>query len=241
MGDCAQTQERVREHWQQCGQMAPIWSCESPPEGEDEDHDAADILLVDCYYQRSPEIQQRVDKISGEMRTQVERGRLKQEEAAEAISQYADSLDGEILSKQREAFWQEWMPKFRVRPGSYLVLLGCNTQLGLYLTFQELFATLHAGLGTDATTLQKLHAWFRRRQLQLEKHVHGNIALKAVAGLRLWKRSLLSRTIGHGSIMGWIYYHHVRSRGKALANQLALRTLYVHHRLVIMRVEGETL
>jgi hypothetical protein len=37
--------------------------------------------------------------------------------------------------------------------------------------------------------------------------------------------------------MGWLYHRHITRRHRELLERINLRTLYTHHRLVVMRVE----
>jgi len=56
-------------------------------------------------------------------------------------------------------------------------------------------------------------------------------------GIRLLKRRMLRRLIGHESLMGVVYLYHVVRQRNRLTKLLKLRTLYVHHRLVVLRAE----
>jgi hypothetical protein len=104
-----------------------------------------------------------------------------------------------------------------------------------------MFAELYAGIDTRAGALQKLYSEFKKWQLRMEMKAHRSKLLKVAAGVRMWKRQLFSTVMGHNSIMGWVYYHHLMRHRTALTRRLNLRTLYVHHRLVIIRIEGENL
>jgi hypothetical protein len=61
--------------------------------------------------------------------------------------------------------------------------------------------------------------------------------LKMMWGLRLLKRRAMRKIIGHESVMGLIYFHHLLRRARLLREAHKLPTVYVHHRLVVMRVE----
>ena len=64
-----------------------------------------------------------------------------------------------------------------------------------------------------------------------------NVLLKGLWGIRLLKRRLFRRLTGHESIMGYVYLKNFLRTRNRLIVPLNLRTLYVHHRLVVMRVE----
>ena len=57
-------------------------------------------------------------------------------------------------------------------------------------------------------------------------------------GLRLLKRRFLLQFTGHESLLGYLYFSHFMRIRSRLLKTLNLRTLYVHHRLVIMRLES---
>jgi hypothetical protein len=120
----------------------------------------------------------------------------------------------------------------------HIVLMGCNNYAAHFFAFQETFAKLCTDRDDDRTWLSKWHEWYQKVKVRLQVDATPNIFLKAAWGLRLLKRRAFRQFTGHESLMGYLYFSHfMRTRGRLLQT-LNLRTLYVHHRLVIMRLES---
>jgi hypothetical protein len=95
------------------------------------------------------------------------------------------------------------------------------------------------GACLQATWLQKLHAFQQGIKLRSQSGTERNVILKTLWGIRLLNRRACRKIIGHESIMGWLYLGHAQRRARELTRRLNLRSLYVHHRLVVMRVEPD--
>ena len=93
------------------------------------------------------------------------------------------------------------------------------------------------GIRLGSSQLQKLHALYQEYKVWIQSRGKQNAVFKLMLGIRLMKRRAFKRAIGHESLMGWIYLHHILSRTRRLIGRLKLRNLYVHHRLVVMQVE----
>ena len=115
--------------------------------------------------------------------------------------------------------------------------MGCNLYVSLYAKFKEAFVKLCAGVEIRPTALQRLHGLNQRLTVSVNADGEQGRLLRALLRIRLWKRRVLRRLIGHESIMGVLYLYHVVRQRNRLTKLLHLRTLYVHHRLVVLRVE----
>jgi len=212
------------------------------------DHDGTDIipdvLLVDCFYERTEAWQKSIRAAHDRIWEQHARKRLSEYEANEELARFADNSDGVNLEKRLMPFWEKQFRKLRLHPGAYVVLMGCNTYVHIYARFQEALA-IPCGLRQRPDVLVRLHAGFQRIKYwlgsggdeELEPRKDLGIVLKTVLSMRFAKRKFCKKIIGHGSIMGLIYFHHVRARIKELIQRLNLQPLYIHHRLIIMRIK----
>jgi hypothetical protein len=200
------------------------------------EHLSADVLLVDFYYERSDEWQRRVAALKERLQEQVEKGRLTELEAQEEVSRFANSADLETMAASLVPIWEKELPYAKVHRGTYVILMGCNLYVPLYARFKEAFAA-SLGLETRPTLLQRLHRSYQRFNVNMAIDGHYRPGMKALAGIRFWKRRMFRGIIGHESVMGLLYFHQVVRQRNRLNALLKLKTLYVHHRLVVLRSE----
>lgn len=198
-----------------------------------------DVLLVDCFYERSEELQTRAQVLSEMLQKYREKGRMREEEAAEEFARFTDALDSEIINKELKERWLKQLPRIKLRPNSYVILLGCNTYLEVFVTFQELFSSIINKKEIKPSLWQRLRGAYKKWQVRLENLSRRSVVLKMLLGIRHLKRRWCKAIIGHNSILGFLYLRYIRRRTTAIFRTLNLKTLYVHHRLVIMRAEGE--
>lgn len=90
----------------------------------------------------------------------------------------------------------------------------------------------------EPTWLQRLHSYYQKLKVRMHPEGEHNPMLKLLWGIRLLKRRVFHKLTGHGSLMGLIYLHHTMRVRKQITQPLNLRTLYVHHRLVVLRIEA---
>lgn len=195
----------------------------------------ADVFLVDCYYERSDHWERRIRILQEQMQHQLDKGRISELEVQEEVSRFANSADLQAMERELGSLWEKELPYVRLGPGAYIILMGCNLYVGLYPRFKESFARGCAGLQIRATVLQRLHGFYQKLNVRVNpEREHGRL-LKVLLAIRLLKRRVLRRLIGHESIMGVLYLYHVVRQRNRLDKRLNLRTLYVHHRLVVLR------
>src|SRR5260370_3728582 len=218
----------------------PILSLGEPMPGVEQSQ-PADVVLVDCFYERSEELENRVRTVSGDLRRQCEKGLLGEEEAGQEFAQFTDALDSEAINKELEARWEDQLPRLKLRPNSYVIMLGCNTYRELALKFEEMFSKVIRGRYVRPSLVQKVRRAYRKVQIRMGVLAKRNVFLKALIGLRVLKRRLFRSVFGHNSIAGMLYLQYIKRRVVLVRRIIGLRTLYVHHRLVIMRVEREDL
>lgn len=236
VGTNRETLECVRQVWQEIAPLSPRVQDLSELAGADEKA-RADVLLVDFYYERPKSVERRIELLEKQLQWQLEKRRLRPAEAEEEVMRFADNSDYEQLHNLLLKIWQDLLPHVQTPPGTYVILLGCNTYADFYARFQEAFATNCMGIRLGSSQLQKLHALYQEYKVWIQSRGKQNAVFKLMLGIRLMKRRAFKRAIGHESLMGWIYLHHILSRTRRLIGRLKLRNLYVHHRLVVMQVE----
>lgn len=237
LGKNSETLEHIRHHWHGTFPEAPIVTdvCARAVPTE---RVTPDVLLVDCYYERSDEWNQRVQVFQGQLQDQVAKGRISSPEMDEELSRFTDNSDEQQLRHQLSVIWENYLGCIKPRPGMHIVLIGCNNYAAHFFTFQETFARLCVGRNQDKTWLSQWHDWYQTLKVRLQVDATPNFFLKAAWGLRLLKRRFLLQFIGHESLLGYLYFSHFMRIRSRLLKTLNLRTLYVHHRLVIMRLES---
>ena len=236
LGENSETLRQLTRRWQEispASTVADLRRNEIPAEKL-----TPDVLLVDCYYERSSEWEQRHRTFQQQLQGQLARGRIRQSEMDEELTRFTDNSDEQQLRNRLLAIWENYLCRIQARPGMHIVLIGCNNYAAHFFAFQETFAKLCAERGDDRSWLSRWHGWYQKFKVRLQVDAAPNIFLKAAWGLRLLKRRAFRKYTGHESLMGYLYFDHfMRNRGRLLKT-LNLRTLYVHHRLVIMRLES---
>jgi hypothetical protein len=204
-----------------------------------------DVLLVDCFYERAASWQKSIDAASERIWEQHRRNRISEYEANEEITRYADNCDEINMQKRLMPLWAKQFQRLHLKPGAYIILLGCNTYVHLFARFQEAIAVA-CGLKTRPGLIVRLHGAFQRLKVRIGSlseeglevpRKDAGVVLKAILAVRFIKRRYCKKLIGHHSVMGLVYYHHVRARIKKLIRLLSLQQLYIHHRLIVARVK----
>ncbi len=198
---------------------------------------APDVLLVDFFYERSEYWERRIRLLQEQMQRQLEKGRITQQEAEEEVGRFADNSDMDVLESRLVPLWKKILKSVQLRPGACVILMGSNLYTNPFFRFQEAFATCCVGVKMEPTWLQRLHSYYQKLKLRMHPEGEHNPLLKLLWGIRLLKRRVFHKLTGHGSLMGLIYLHHTMRVRKQITRPLNLRALYVHHRLVVMRVE----
>jgi len=235
LGESPATVESIGRLWTEISPVGnPIRDLASV--GKEEESVAADVLLVDFYYDRPDYWARRVQLVQEQMQRQVEKGRTTEQEAAEEVSRFADNVDIEELERQLVPLWEKRLPTVQLCPGAVVMLLGCNQYVRPYARFQGAFAKYCLGLKMRETNLQRLHASYQQLKVSANSEGRQGILLSGLMGMRRLKRRSFGRLIGHESLMGFIYERHATRERKHFLERVNLQTQYVHHRLVVLRV-----
>jgi hypothetical protein len=196
---------------------------------------AADILLVDFYYQRPEYWQRRIEILQRQAERRLSKNAITEQEAAEEVSKFADSVDIEELERQLAPLWEKLLPTIRLQTGNYVILVGCNLYVRPYSVFQEVYAK-SKGLYGGRTYFQQLRGAYQKVEVKINQGPEHGVLMEACLGMRRVKRRLFRDVIGHNSLMGLIHLRHDIHRRKQLLERLDLEPQYVHHRLVVLRV-----
>ena len=236
LGENSETLERLSRHWQEISPAASAVTdlCSATPA----ETLTPDLLLVDCYYDRAKEWNERLQIFERQLQTQVAKGRIRQSEMDEELTRFADNSDEQQLRAQLLEVWEKYLCCIKTRPGMHIVLIGCNNYVAHFFAFQGIFSTLCAGRHDDKAWISKWHDWYQKIKVRLQVDATPNLFLKVVWGLRMLKRRVFREVTGHESLMGFVYFTHFMRNRTRLLKTLNLRTLYVHHRLVILRLES---
>lgn len=238
LGRSPQVLDRIRQTWQEISPQGHSVQ-DLVDQSEPDEYSAPDVLLVDCFYERSEYWEQRIRLLEDQLRRNTARGRISELEANEELSRFADTADCENLEQQLLPLWNNHFSGLTLRTGAHVILLGCNIFVPIFEKFQELLGELALGVEIQekSSWLQQLHASYQKVKYRMQEAGERNPALKTLWALRLLKRRAFRKTLGYDSIMGWIYFWHITKLRRLLIKRMNLRTLYTHHRLVVMQVE----
>ena len=211
IGSNPATLESVRNAWQRVSPAGtPVYDlAEVAEKGECM---APDLLLVDFYYQRSEDRQRRVRLLQESVKRRVEKKKISDYDAGEELSRFTENADMLEWEGQVVPFWEKILPSVRLDPGASIILLGCSQYIRLYSKFKEAFSKC-----------------YRRQASGAAQKSQGLYA-------RLKRRGDSPAATSRENLMGPAYFkRRPRYRGW-FKGTMDLQTLYVHHRLVVLRV-----
>jgi hypothetical protein len=173
---------------------------------------APDLLLVDCYYNRPDYWDRRVRLLQESIKRRTERKQITEYDAGEELSQFTESTDSREWEDQIVPFWEKLLPHLLLRPRTSVILLGCSQYINLYSKFRVAFSKCYEKSNLNDGFVKKAHTLYERFK----------------------GRRNSSPFTTHENLMGPAYF---KSRDKRTFNGVMdLQTLYVHHRLVVLRV-----
>lgn len=209
LGGCASTRELIDGMWRElspCGQ--PVLDLSEV--AAHNQHVTPDVLLIDFYYQRPEYWERRIRLERERMQRRLNKGQITESEANAEVGQFTETTDAREWEGQVVSGWQTILPCLHLRPGVSIILLGCNPYAGIFIKFKDAFSQCYTGPKVTPTRLQQLRHKFKPR--------------KAI-------QEFTSRE----NLMGPAYFSH-KMQKRIPATSLDFQTLYVHHRLVVLRV-----
>jgi len=172
-----------------------------------------DVVLVDCYYDRSDYWERRIRLLQESVKSRTERKQITEYDAGKELSLFSESTDSREWESQIVPFWEKILPHLQLRPRASIILLGCSQYVNLYSKFREAFSKCYQKSTSDPR---------KKAQSIYERF--------------LWRRNSSPYTT-HEILMGPAYFS-AKSRVKSrMKGAMDLQTLYVHHRLVVLRVD----
>lgn len=175
---------------------------------------APDLLLVDFYYSRSDDRQRLVGLLQESVKRRIEKRQISEYDAGEELSRFTENADMLEWEGRIVPFWKKILPSVQLRPGTSIILMGCSQYIGLYSKFREAFSKCYRRPASGSNGSEKPQSLY--------------------AKLKRGRNSLPLMT--RENLMGPAYFKR-RPRYKGwFKGTMELQTLYVHHRLVVLRV-----
>jgi len=245
LGQNQQTLQQIRRIWSAIAPSAPE-VIDAASWHADFMGITPDVLLTDFYYQRSEASEKSIQMAEERIHEQYAKKRISESQAFEEMARFADNADSVNLERALLPLWHRTVRHMKFRPGAYIILMGCNSYVNVYAKFQEVIA-FQTGALTDAALLPRLHAFYQGLKYRFGSLTEEGLevprkdlpsVLKAILAVRMVKRRVCKKLIGHNSFMGLLYFNYIQRRIKELLRKSNLENLYIHHRLVIMRVKS---
>ncbi len=174
---------------------------------------APDLLLVDCFYDRPEYWDRRIRMLQESMARRIQKKQLNEYDAGEELTRFTESTDSREWERQMIKFWRPLLPHIVLRPRTFIVLLGCSQYVILFSRFREAFSQCYQDPNRKNRSpgkARRILERFRRRGSSLPVMTHENL-------------------------MGPAYFGGKRPR-LTFKDHMEFQTLYVHHRLVVLRV-----
>lgn len=228
VGQNARMFELIRGMWEECSPSgSPVRDLSSAADNETL---SPGILLVDAYYERSEYLQKRIRLIAEQMERRLSKRRVTELQVAEEVGSFANGMDYQAWWSKLVPLWQELFPRIELRPGALVIVMGCNMFCGLYPKLKEELAK--CGVGAKINPMPA-----RRRLAPSEK------AYVGIDAARKPLRKAFGRLLGAfgksatpETIQGVTLAQHAFRRRDRLDGPLELLPLYIHHRLMVLRV-----
>ena len=218
VGQNAKTFELIRHTWEEISPSGfPVRDFSAA--AEKAEVLSPDILLIDTYYDRSEYAQRRIQLVKEQMERRLAKGQTTEEKAAEEVSNFANAIDYEAWQGKLFPLWERLLPQVALRPGTLVMVMGCNMNFGAFSKLKE--ELFKRGVGLKASSVA-------RRAPNGEKRF-----LWQSLGKIPWLKGKVFRETRPQIIQGVTLSHHAFRRDDA---GLELLALYVHHRLVVLRV-----
>ena len=191
---------------------------------------APDILLVDAYYERTEYVQRRIQLVSEQMERWRNKGQVTELQASGEVGSFANGMDYQAWQDKLVPLWKKGFSHIHLRPGTSVIVMGCNMFCGLYPNLRDELAKRGAGLRPKPGAAGNARL--------------GSGLIEAFNGDRSPLRRL-GRSIKHGlfrvprrpvTIHGVTLAHHAFRQEDRSEGDVQLLPLYIHHRLMVLRV-----
>jgi len=173
-----------------------------------------DLLLVDFYYNRPEYWERRVRLVQESTKRRTEQKQISEYDAGEELSRFTESTDLREWQNQIVPYWEKSLPHVRLQPGGSIILLGCSQYVSMYSKFKEAFSKCYQRSSSGSRTTKKSHSIYERFKRRLNPPLFTT----------------------HENLMGPAYFSGKARYKRSENGVMDLQTLYVHHRLVVLRV-----
>jgi hypothetical protein len=230
VGQNATTFELIRRTW---GKISPsgLPVYELSAAAERKEILAPDILLIDTYYERSEYTEKRIQLVKEQMERRLAKGQVSEHKVLEEVGEFANGID--YMAWQSELFplWETLLSHVVLRPGILVIVMGCNMYFGAFTKLKEELSkrgvglkTTHMPRGTRHVGSPPMYASTNGKKKSLRK---------TLAKIPWLKRRAI-RDANSENIQGVTLSQHAFRPGNA---GLELLPLYIHHRLMVLRVK----
>jgi hypothetical protein len=230
VGQNAATCELIRRMW---GEISPSASplCSLSEAAEKGEVLSPDILLIDCYYERSDYVQTRLRLVKEQMDRRLSKGQIAEQKVLEDFSNFANAMDYEEWHSKLFPLWEKLLPHVIVRPGTLVIVMGCNMHFGAFPKLKE--GLFKGGVGP------KVKSASRRTQpkgsASMYPGTNGEKKWVRTALNRIqWLKRMLFRDVTPQGIQGVTPSYHASRHGDSSPELLPL---YIHHRLMVLRAK----
>jgi hypothetical protein len=212
IGQSPTTLQCIRRIW---GDVSPLGTpvCDLTELAGQGGSSEPDLLLVDFFYNRPEYWARRIRMLQESVHRRIAKKQISEYQAGEEISLFTETTDMREWERQMVSLWKVVLPKLRLRSGSSIILLGCSQYVSLYAKFKESFSKCYLA-------------------------ANGSTQTSSLAGLyrRLKRRKASAAFAPRENMMGPTYFRRESSKYGERSDTMDLQTLYVHHRLVVLRV-----
>jgi hypothetical protein len=229
IGQNARMFELIRGMWEECSPSgSPVRDLSVA--ADNDEILSPDILLVDAYYERSDYLQKRIRLIAEQMERRLSKRLVTELQVAEEVGSFANGMDYQASCGKLLPLWEKLFSRIKLRPEALVIVMGCNMFCGLYPQLKEELAKCGVGVKVNPTPA-------RKRPARSERAYRGMEGAKNHLG-KAFDRLLgaFGKKATPETIQGVTLAQHGFRRGDRSDGPLDLLPLYIHHRLMVLRV-----
>ena len=146
-------------------------------------------------------------------------------------------MDLQVWLSQLVPQWEKLLPQVRMRSGSVVISVGCNTHIEPFHKFKEALARCSMGKDGSANDLQKPVMSTQEPSSQMDFERETGILREILRKIRRFKRKGFHSTKDARGQTDFSHGHQPEAgKPDSVGGELNLQPLYVHHRIVVSRV-----
>ena len=156
---------------------------------------------------------------------------MAEQKVFEEVSDFANATDYEAWHSKLFPLWEKLLPHVIVRPGVLVIVMGCNMHFGAFPKLKE--ELFRRGAGLKVNPARRGTRPVDPASMYPNKKVGKKLVRTALQRIPWLKRTLFRDTTPQ-RIQGVTLSYHASRHGDS---GLQLLPLYIHHRLMVLRVE----